>query len=347
MGYRTILIGTDGSDTAFRAQRAAARFAKLVGGKLMIASAYRPEQNDRLVEEMLGYAAEAARREGIEVDTAMAEGQPASVMKRLAERAGADLIVVGSVGMGRARRFRLGAIAEETAHEAPCDVLIVRTTATEEGWEPPERLYPRILVGTDGSPTASEAVRKAYDLGMMLGIGVTLVYVAGDPLVGSIVLERTKKSRPRALGVQERLVKGEPAEKICEVAGAEGVGLVVVGNKGMAGTRRYLLGSVPSQVAHRAPTDVLVAKTIDRSVDDLAPGHGGLVDAGGRKLAVYREEDGSVVALSPRCSHMGCTVDWNDAARTWDCPCHGSRYDRHGDVIQGPAEKPLTPETLR
>jgi nucleotide-binding universal stress UspA family protein/nitrite reductase/ring-hydroxylating ferredoxin subunit len=268
------------------------------------------------------------------------------VIKDVSERAGADLIVVGSVGMGKARRFRLGAIAEETAHEAPCDVLIVRTTATEEGWEPPERLYARVVVGTDGSPTASEAVRKAYDLGMILGIGVTLVYVAGDPLLGKIALERTRKAKPRALGVKERLVEGEPAQMICRVAEEEGAGLVVVGNKGMAGTRRYLLGSIPSKVAHLAATDVLVAKTVDRSVDDLAPGHGGLVDVDGKQLAVYRGEDGSLAALNPRCTHMGCTVDWNDTDRTWDCPCHGSRYDRLGKVIEGPAEKDLAVESL-
>ncbi|HEX2031678.1 MAG TPA: universal stress protein [Actinomycetota bacterium] len=344
MGYRTIVIGTDGSETAFRAQQAAARFAKLVGGRLVIVSAYRPEQDDRLVEEMLRYSAEAARREGIEVDTAMAEGSPADVINRLAERQDADMIVVGSVGMGKAKRFRLGAVAEKVAGEAPCDVLVVRTTARGDDWEPPERLYPRIVVGTDGSPTASEAVRKSYDLGMMLGTGVTLVYVAGDPLIGGIMLERARKAKPRALGVRERLVEGEPAEKICEVAEAEGAGLVVVGNKGIAGARRMLLGSVPSQVAHRAPTDVLIAKTVDRTVDDLAAGHGGLVSVDGKRLAVYKEDDGSLVTLNPRCTHMGCTVDWNDSDRTWDCPCHGSRYDRHGEVIRGPAEKPLARE---
>ena len=344
MGYRTIVIGTDGSETAFRAQLSAARFAKLVGGRLVIVSAYRPEQDDRLVDEMLRYSADAARREGIEVETAMAEGPPGDVVNRLAERSGADMIVVGSVGMGKARRFRLGAVAEKVAAEAPCDVLVVRTTAKGEDWEPPERLYPRIVVGTDGSPTASEAVRKAYDLGMMLGIGVTLVYVAGDPLVGGIMLERARKGKPRALGVKERLVEGEPAEQICEVAAAEGAGLVVVGNKGIAGARRMLLGSVPSKVAHEAPTDVLIAKTVDRTADDLAAGHGGLVTLDGRRLAVFKEDDGSLVVLNPRCTHMGCTVDWNDAARTWDCPCHGSRYDRYGEVIQGPAEKPLSRE---
>ena len=91
---------------------------------------------------------------------------------------------------------------------------------------------------------------------------------------------------------------------------------------------------------------VLIAKTVDRTVDDLVPGTGGLVDADGRKLAVYKAEDGTNTALSPRCTHLGCTVDWNAAAKTWDCPCHGSRYAHDGEVVNGPAKAPLERESL-
>jgi Rieske Fe-S protein len=101
------------------------------------------------------------------------------------------------------------------------------------------------------------------------------------------------------------------------------------------------MGSVPSRVAHESPVDVLIAKTVGRSVDDLAPGLGGLVLVHGRRLAIFKAEDGSITALSPRCQHMGCTVDWNDADRTWDCPCHGSRYRFDGTVIRGPAKRNL------
>jgi len=155
------------------------------------------------------------------------------------------------------------------------------------------------------------------------------------------IVEETAKGRPGSAAVFSEGLEGDPAGRIVELAGRENIDLVVVGNKGMAGTRRYLLGSVPSKVAHESPVDVLIAKTVGRTVDDLAPGHGGLVDVEGRRVAVYKAEDGTLTALSPRCQHMGCTVDWNNADQTWDCPCHGSRYDREGRVMKGPAKKDL------
>jgi len=76
-------------------------------------------------------------------------------------------------------------------------------------------------------------------------------------------------------------------------------------------------------------------------VEDLRPGSGGVVLAGGAPVAAYLDEEGTLHAVSPRCTHMGCTVDWNEAEGTWDCPCHGSRFTPRGAVISGPAEKPL------
>lgn len=71
-------------------------------------------------------------------------------------------------------------------------------------------------------------------------------------------------------------------------------------------------------------------------ISTLAPGEGGIVDAGGTKVAAYRDEHGTIQAVSPRCAHMGCIVSWNTAEKTWDCPCHGSRYTVEGHAIQGP-----------
>jgi glycine/D-amino acid oxidase-like deaminating enzyme/nitrite reductase/ring-hydroxylating ferredoxin subunit len=78
------------------------------------------------------------------------------------------------------------------------------------------------------------------------------------------------------------------------------------------------------------------------SVDQIAPGEGRIVGAGLGQRAVYRDDDGTLHELSARCTHLGCIVNWNSAERTWDCPCHGSRFAATGRVIEGPAVRPLT-----
>lgn len=77
--------------------------------------------------------------------------------------------------------------------------------------------------------------------------------------------------------------------------------------------------------------------------DAIAPGSGAVVRRGLRKVAVYRREDGAVVELSATCPHRGCIVAWNGAEGTWDCPCHGSRFDVDGARLDGPATRGLSP----
>jgi glycine/D-amino acid oxidase-like deaminating enzyme/nitrite reductase/ring-hydroxylating ferredoxin subunit len=77
------------------------------------------------------------------------------------------------------------------------------------------------------------------------------------------------------------------------------------------------------------------------SVEDLAPGEGGVFGDGIAQKAVHRDDDGVLHAVSARCTHLGCIVRWNGAERTWDCPCHGSRFEAGGDVANGPATRPL------
>ena len=81
-------------------------------------------------------------------------------------------------------------------------------------------------------------------------------------------------------------------------------------------------------------------------VESLPPGEGAVVRADGHRVAVYRDEDGGLHAVSARCTHLGCLVDFNAAERAWECPCHGSRFDTDGKVIQGPATKPLEQREL-
>jgi Rieske Fe-S protein len=75
--------------------------------------------------------------------------------------------------------------------------------------------------------------------------------------------------------------------------------------------------------------------------EDIARGEGAIVQLDSSKAAVYRDEDGRLHAMSPVCTHMKCIVDWNSTEKTWDCPCHGSRYDPYGHVINGPAKRNL------
>ncbi len=81
----------------------------------------------------------------------------------------------------------------------------------------------------------------------------------------------------------------------------------------------------------------------DTTLDELAPGRGAIVKVGGRRCAAYRDETGALHTVSATCTHLGCVVGFNDADRTWECPCHGSRFDVDGAVLQGPALEPLAP----
>jgi glycine/D-amino acid oxidase-like deaminating enzyme/nitrite reductase/ring-hydroxylating ferredoxin subunit len=85
---------------------------------------------------------------------------------------------------------------------------------------------------------------------------------------------------------------------------------------------------------HLSPPDV-------RSFDEVPKGEGRLVRQGVKKVAAYRDDDGTLHAVSSVCTHLFCQVKWNSAERSWDCPCHGSRYGVDGRVLQGPAVKPL------
>jgi glycine/D-amino acid oxidase-like deaminating enzyme/nitrite reductase/ring-hydroxylating ferredoxin subunit len=84
-----------------------------------------------------------------------------------------------------------------------------------------------------------------------------------------------------------------------------------------------------------------VARAEGDSTDDLKIGQGKILRLKGKKVAAYRAESGQVILRSPVCTHLKCIVRWNAADKTWDCPCHGSRFKPDGEVLSGPAEAPL------
>jgi nucleotide-binding universal stress UspA family protein len=146
--FGSIVVGTDGSDTATEAVRQAISLAKPLGATLQIVSAYEPVSDTRLreeaqqapqdlqwmvnpredVEATLREAADLAEAAGVQAETFARQGDPADAILDVAEEKGSDLIVVGNKGMTGAKRFLLGSVPNKVSHHAPCSVLIIRTT---------------------------------------------------------------------------------------------------------------------------------------------------------------------------------------------------------------------------
>jgi nucleotide-binding universal stress UspA family protein len=146
-------------------------------------------------------------------------------------------------------------------------------------------LFTRIVVGTDGSETAAEAVRQAVDLAKLSNAELSIVsayeplskrqveaekldapadvqYEIGPREDVNLVLDAAAASaRKEGVEVQTHPVEAEPAEAILNVAEETKADLIVVGNKGMTGARRFLLGSVPNNVSHHAPCSVIIVRT--------------------------------------------------------------------------------------
>jgi nucleotide-binding universal stress UspA family protein len=146
--FRSIVVGTDGSETATEAVRQAVELAAAVKAQIQLVSAYEPVPGQRLREEKtqvpddlqwmvnpredvdatLEEAAAIAEDAGVEVVTHARQGDPADAILDVAEETSADVIVVGNKGMTGARRFLLGSVPNKVSHHAPCSVLIIRTT---------------------------------------------------------------------------------------------------------------------------------------------------------------------------------------------------------------------------
>jgi len=146
--FKSIVVGTDGSDTATQAVRQAVELASSIGAKLEVVSAYEPVAESRLKDERRDAPEDLQwainRREDaratLDSDVALADengvsaniyprrGDPADAILDVAEEQSADLIIVGNKGMTGAKRFLLGSVPNKVSHHAPCSVLIIRTT---------------------------------------------------------------------------------------------------------------------------------------------------------------------------------------------------------------------------
>lgn len=77
------------------------------------------------------------------------------------------------------------------------------------------------------------------------------------------------------------------------------------------------------------------------SIEDLMVGQGMIIEENGNKVAIYRKSETEFIRNSPKCSHLGCLIEWNTSENNWTCPCHGSQFTPDGKVIHGPAKKDL------
>ena len=275
--YDGIVVGSDGSDTACRAVQRAALYGAALKVPVVVATAYaRPTEGEigpasqraespqqsivasgfRAATDIATDAASLGRQAApdADIDTSAVEGDPAEVLIDLAARRGDALVVVGSKGMTGSSRFLLGSVPNKISHHAPGDVLIARTDQSGE-----VALPATVLIGTDGSKTATRALERGLALSAAIGASVT-VLAAGIGSRAKKVLEDAAE-RGRDAGVDTATVDaaGEPADEL--LACAEDHDLVVVGNKGMTGAARFLLGSVPNKVSHHIGADLLIVRT--------------------------------------------------------------------------------------
>jgi nucleotide-binding universal stress UspA family protein/nitrite reductase/ring-hydroxylating ferredoxin subunit len=327
-----IVYGTDGSPAAVRAGDVAATLARATSARLVITAA---SPSSAGVEERLVAAADEAESAGMRrarIDTVHGVGRPGDALLAVAEDRDAGLAVVG-----RGEGETLSDLTRWLVHHTPCDLLIVAPTPRD-----PHAPYGRIVIASDGSATADRAARKGFDLAREVLANVTLVFV-GHPATGELVMQDTIEVYGQGIETEVRLLEGDPTEQILKAAAEADAELLVVGNKGIAGAKGFLIGSIPEKVIDGAASDVLMCRTVMQIASELAPGEGGVIERRGEKFAAYVDGAGELHLMSARCTHLGCTVGWNPGEKTFDCPCHGSRYSPTGEVVNGPAARPLPP----
>ncbi len=231
---------------------------------------------------------------------------------RLEPYEGHDLVIFGGedhpTGLERADPDRFDALESELRAWLPGVALEVEYRWTGEVWASLDGLP---YIGLDLPPAPERFIATGYD-----GVGTTFGTLAG------LIAAEWAAGREHAYA--DLYAPGRLAAR--DLGGLLGQGL------GFAG---HLLTDRVGRANPISPRT---------EVDGLEPRQGALVERpGSGRIAAYRTDEGQLIALSPVCSHAGCIVDWNAADRSWDCPCHGSRFAPDGEVIAGPAVHALKP----
>lgn len=195
----------------------------------------------------------ALRAHGLGTTSAIVGDRPASAILDEAHAAGADLIVVGSRGLGSIESLLLGSVSTEVVERSPVPVLVARTDRVR-----------RVVLAMDGSPMARAAERSVRALPIFRGVEVSIVTVVEEddsPTGAMVVKGATLRLRQAGLNAEGIIRRGEPAAGILDVARDVGADLIVVGSRGLSGLKRLVLGSVSRNVLTAAPVSVLVVRS--------------------------------------------------------------------------------------
>jgi nucleotide-binding universal stress UspA family protein len=211
--------------------------------------------------------AEASRRlqaRGISVETEVPDGDAAPALVGVAERARAQMIVVGNKGMTGVRRL-LGSLPDRVSHQARCDVLIVPTGSRSLG----AFGGGSIVVGTDGLSGALPAVREAIRLAKALESELHIVSLFKPPHSQEAgVAEAAAEASGQGIGATAHLLRTDPVAALLDVAKKHDAAIIVVSDKGMHADERIWLGNITDTISHKGTSSVLIVPTADTSAGD-------------------------------------------------------------------------------
>ena len=275
--YDAIVVGTDGSPTSCRAVQRAGLYGQALRTPVVVAMAFQRPTEESIAPasqraespqvniiasayraavdaatDAAGFASQAAP--GVKIDTVAVEGDPADALIDLASSRGNSLLVVGNHGMTGSSRFLLGSVPNKISHHAGGDVLIAMTSRAE-----PVSLPETILIGTDGSKTATVALERGLMLAAAAKAKVTILAADLGARAAQVLADAGAMAEEIGVSWEGASPSGPPADEL--VAAGERHDLVVVGNKGMTGAARFLLGSVPNKISHHASADLLIVRT--------------------------------------------------------------------------------------
>ncbi len=292
---RTVLCPTDFSDVSARAETYAAALARHYDASLHLLHVDPPmpvmapygeipvdarmfEEQRQVADAELVKAGDRARAGGLTVETTMKGGQPAREILALADRAQADMLVIGTHGRGGVEHLLLGSVAEKIMRKASCPVLVVPPGAPGES----DALFSRILCPIDGSAASAHALTYALSLAQETDGHVTLLYVvepvpaagefgaldieeyrqAGEEHARKVLRDAVPDDVRTWCRLDERVATGKPSERILDAARTERADVIVMGVRGRGAIDLLAFGSTTNEVIRRAGCPVLAVHPV-------------------------------------------------------------------------------------